>query len=874
MGRFVLLPLAFFSSGAAALIFEVLWFRALGRLLGNTVWAGAVVLAAFMLGIALGGMLAARWRTRIRRPARAFALAEAVVAASGVLIVWGLPPAEMLVGQWLAPLADQPGLRMAVRLVLALLAMLVPTIAMGMTLALGVRALAAESATRALGVLYAANTFGACVAPLAAEFHLIGALGLRGTSLVAMGLNLIAAAIALTVRSSSPAPLAPAGAYRAPPRLLVAAAIAGGLALALEVIWFRLLILYVPGSDENFAVMLAVMLAGIALGGVAAPLLRGVSIAWVAAASTAAVVLGYLVSGWSAQSATLLHYALPLMLPAAALSGALFTLLGGSLAADAASAQPAIGHLTSANTLGAAAGAALAALALLPTFGMETSLFLLAAGYVALPLVLAHNAGALRRAWPALVALAALAFFPFGRIGAHLTEAALPYQLLDGGGRVVRVTEGPTTTLQVLRRDRFGEPVSWRLLTDNYSMTAINRYAMRYMQLFAWLPLSLHAEPRRALLISYGAGNTARALLSEPELRELTVVDVSPEMLAASPLLHGAADPLKDPRARIVLEDGRHFLRTRREQFDIITAEPPPPVMAGVVNLYTREYFEALARRLAPGGLVTYWLPVIQFEPAGARAVVAAFCHAFPDCTLWAGQREDWILMGGRDFRHRPSAERVARLWRNPLAGELLRGNGLEHPGQLGATFLADAAQLRDWVQAPVLTDDFPKRMAPAADPVAMLKEYAGMLEPARGRANFTASGWIRSHWPEPLIAASLPFFAVQPALNAQIPPDPAKALPHIDAILRETDLRVPVLWLLDTDLVELAIVERRLAAGQTRREFPYLLGARALAERDFGAAAKFLAQAAQRDPGKASLAAYAACRLENRQNDCVGRAQ
>jgi len=189
MGRFVLLPLAFFASGAAALVFEVLWFRALGRLLGNTVWAGAVVLAAFMLGIALGGILVARGSTRIRRPALAFALAECTVAVTGVAIVWGLPVAEPAVGALLAPLVGHPFLVTAIRLVLALGAMLVPTIAMGTTLALGVRAFAAPSTTRGLGVLYAANTLGACVAPLVAEFHLIGAVGLRGRDRKSTRLN-------------------------------------------------------------------------------------------------------------------------------------------------------------------------------------------------------------------------------------------------------------------------------------------------------------------------------------------------------------------------------------------------------------------------------------------------------------------------------------------------------------------------------------------------------------------------------------------------------------------------------------------------------------------------------------------------------------
>jgi spermidine synthase len=141
--------------------------------------------------------------------------------------------------------------------------------------------------------------------------------------------------------------------------------------------------------------------------------------------------------------------------------------------------------------------------------------------------------------------------------------------------------------------------------------------------------LALHPAPRRALLISYGAGNTAQALLDEPSLQQLTIVDTSPEILDASRLLHPDHDPLRDPRVRVVLEGRPAYLLSRDEQFDIVTGEPPPPEIAGVVNLYTSEYFAALARRLAPGGLATYWLPVRQFEPRGARAVIAAWCAAF-----------------------------------------------------------------------------------------------------------------------------------------------------------------------------------------------------------------------------------------------------
>jgi len=861
MRESVRLPLAFFCSGAAARLFEVLWFRALGRVVGNTVWAGALVLTAFMLGMALGGVLAARWAQRIRNPGRAFAIAEATVAVTGTLLVWSLPELEALVGSWLAPMVEHSGLLAAVRLAFSFAALLVPTTAMGMTLAFGVRLLAHKETTRALGILYAANTFGACIAPLVAEYQLVGALGLRGTALVAAGLNAIAAAIALQARAVS-LPAAEEVAPRFPRRALAAAALAGALALGLEVIWFRILLLYAPGSDATFAVMLAIMLFGIAVGGALAPLLARAGFVWVASGSSLAVVVGYLVAGplHIPGRPELVHYALPLMLPAAILSGSLFTLLGAQLRGRLQNPQAAIGRLTTANTLGAAVGAAGAGLVLLPLLGMERSLFLFAAGYALLPLLLVESRAAWKGLWPALAAVAGLAVFPFGRIEAHLAEAAFQYQLYDSS-KVAQVTQGPTTTLQLLRRDRFGEPLAWRLLTDSFSMTAIDRYSLRYMELFAWLPLSLHAEPRRALLISYGAGNTAGALLSDPQLAQLTVVDISPEILAASPVIHPDRDPLRDPRVRLVKEDGRHFLRTRREQFDIITAEPPPPVIAGVVNLYTKEYFAALAERLAPGGLATYWLPVLQFDPAGAKAVTAAFCEAFPDCTLWVGGRYDWILMGGRDFRHQPGTRHFARLWRDPLAGLRLVADGFEHPAQLGAAFLADATQLRQWVGATLpVTDDRPKRMKVDLVFDRPSSEYAQIMQADGARQRFEASPWIAAHWPKELLGWTPQYFAVQPVLNSQIGIDVVKNLADVDTVLRHTDLRIPVLWLLDTDMTEQAIIDRRLADGM-RTEYTFALGARALADRDYARASTLFVQAAQGNPRAGAAAAYALCR-------------
>jgi spermidine synthase len=855
----VRLALAFFASGAAGLLFEVLWFRALGRALGNTVWAATVVLTAFMLGIAIGALVAARWSPR--HPGRAFAAAELTVAIAGTAVVWALPALESTIAQGLAPLAANGTALAAARLLIALLALLAPTIAMGMTLPFGVRLLADRETTRALGMLYAANTLGACVAPMTAEFLLIEALGLRGTALAAASLNLLAATLALLhpVPSLAPRTRQPATST-APSRLLVVAAGAGALALALEVIWFRLLLLHAPATDASFALMLMLLLLGVALGSLAAPLFGRWRPAWIVAATGAAVVLGYWMASPAESVAGLLRYAIPLMVPACVLSGALFTMLGTMLRADVPDPRPAIARLTSANTLGAAAGAAAAGLLLLPRAGMEASLFLIAAGYAALTLLLIG--GRSWKAWlPSAAALAALALFPFGLMKSHLAQAAHFYLAVDGA-KVVRLTEGPVTTLQVLRTDRFGIAYRWRLLTDSYSMSGIERNSLRYMQLFAWLPLALHPAPRRALLISYGAGVTAQALLDEKSLDRLTIVDVSPEILAASRTLHPEGDPLRDPRVQLVLEDGRHYLFSRSEQFDLITGEPPPPGVAGVVNLYSAEYFTALAQRLAPGGLASYWLPVHHLEPRGARAVIAAWCGAFPDCSLWSGSGRHWVLLGGREFAHGPDLPRIVRLWDSPASAARIAASGFEHPAQLGAAFIADAAQLRGWISGmPPLTDDYPKRIAmPPAPPGASPDEYSPWLNLQGVRDRFAKSPWVARHWPQDLREQTLQFFSVQPIVNSEPVPDSAR-MATVDWLLRGTGLQVPVYWLLDSDIEEQRILERL----PHRREHAYARGVRALAERDYPRAAAFFLEAGER-----KLEAYARCRADSAQAPCA----
>ena len=281
-GDRLVLAAVFLVSGASALLFETLWFRLAGLVFGVSAQASALVLSSFMGGLALGNALIARFGRDVTNPVRFYAIMELLVGIWGALLVLGFPLLSVWLGAMLQPVLAKPILLNSLRFSFSFLLFLLPATAMGVTLPLLVKALARRPGEfgRALGGLYGSNTLGACLGALAGETLCIAPLGLAGTGLLAAGLNLAAAAGALFLAPrfrdlpSGTEPPTPPKAQSAltgrARRLLGAGFLAGGAFLALEVVWTRFLQLFVRSTNLAFAVMLAVILAGIGLGGLLA----------------------------------------------------------------------------------------------------------------------------------------------------------------------------------------------------------------------------------------------------------------------------------------------------------------------------------------------------------------------------------------------------------------------------------------------------------------------------------------------------------------------------------------------------------------------------------------------------------------------------
>ena len=714
---------------------------------------------------------------------------------------------------------------------------------------------------------------------------------------------------------------------RPPLAPLAAAGLAGANLLVLEVVWLRFLSMFVLTTTLAMSVMLAVVLAAIGSGAlVGARWLAGHSSAVadvpaVALGAGCAVVVSY--AGFDALTSgtqvgdwqQMVWFAGVLTSPTAFMSGVLFTLLGDRLSRDVGSAERAAAWLALANTVGATFGPLLATFLLLPALGMERTFFAVAASYVVIAAMLltldrialaariapaiptartsatasaagtavsARSGFAARKATvaAALACLAALAAFPFGTMHrVYFTRAAAPYA--GDGSTIVATREGTSETIFVMRQTWMGQPVYDRLVTNGFSMSGTAVPALRYMRDFVYLPMLLRASPlRRVLVICYGVGVTAAAATDIPWVQSIDVVELSRDIVAMSDVIYTPdRHPLRDPRIRLHIEDGRSFLEASEDRFDLITGEPPPPRTPGAVNIYTREYFRLMHDRLTEGGMATYWLPVARPHPGtDVNTIVRAFCDTFDDCSLWNATPFDLMLVGTRHSDGPVALASVRQAWAiEPLAGKL-REIGFDRPEQVGATFLGDAAFVRQLAaDAPPLTDDFPQRLRPDAfrrslsDPrdfadAAVRTLYERVTDPRRAREAFERSAFVQRVFPPGLRADTAPFFEVQPLVNRVLLEggNPLRRIEDLDAVLTRTSLQTLALWMLGTDDVKQRIARAR---DDQTGSAQYARALDRLAARDYLGAATGFAAAEQRGFRGATLRpllVYALCRGGN----------
>ena len=714
----------FIASGAAGLIYQVVWSSQLVVVFGNTTEAVGTIITAFMAGLGFGGLAGGLIAPRLARPLRVYGITELGVALAALLVPLGF---RLIDGAYHSAYDTASASTLTLlRLGLALATVTPVTFLMGLTLPLLTRHLVTSMryAGANMAGLYSANTLGAMAGSVVSGFILIELFGLSATAHVAVSLNVLAGAIALLLairqpHAASNAELSDAEGQAPvlsqPLRLAVygASFVSGFVALGLEVLWTRMLAEGTGSQIYQFVGILTAFLFGIAAGG---GIYRAVSrrandsigtlaalFLGVAVATFLTVPLG---AAWPVGNAI----RAVMLIPATTCMGYAFPLSARLVSRGVAHSARGIGVLYAWNTLGSILGTLTATFVLTSTLGTNDSILILAAADAATAVVLSLMAvRSLKTPWlvlPVTGAAVTVALPALVAAGSPLAFTATQRDL-EASGLPHFHTEDRLSTV-----DAVGGAIDDRLLyTSGTTMTSI----VVETKLMAYLPKVIRPAAKDFLDICFGMGTTYRSSL----LLGLNTdaVDLSPSVPQMMPVFYSDAGKfLNNPRGRVITSDGRNYVRLTSRKYDVIAVDPPPPIQtAGAAVLYSREFYADAHRALRPGGMMLQWL-YFGIDLDQLREHIRTFRSQFPHVLILIHLDDAAIYMFGSDAPIGWDDATVTRILESP-----------EAKADIGATSDAGALPNKPWTEilagmrwlqdgevdrfvgdGPLITDDHP----------------------------------------------------------------------------------------------------------------------------------------------------------------------
>jgi len=727
----------FVASGAAGLVDQVCFSKYLSYVVGATAYAVSAVLAAFMTGLALGAYAGGKVSLRVLRPVALYGVLELVVA-----VAVAVAPREFeLLASVYAGLArrapDSLAALSALRWLVALVIVIVPTTAMGATLPILTRALrdgaGAKSRERQLGALYAANTCGGAGGAVLAAYLVLPVLGLRGTVWAAAALSAAVGVAALWLgRHVAPAPLDEARGgtphASAPDRsrepseretwiLVVVAFASGCLAFAAEVIFTHLLALLIGNSAYAFGLILAVFLCCLFAGAACAAtfakrrgdtalaaglLLTGAALCgtlplWDELPRLFAALGGRVTTFGGREAVRALAAFLILCLPTTVM-GLTFPLILQRVARTSAPSRW-VGRLTAVNTVGAVVGALGTGYGLLPWLGSQRSL-----EAVVVLFALASAAAALLAGPDARRRLFAIAA---GVCLITPLEQRWNLARLTGGSNVYFEKWSEPEAIPFLREDVHGGVTSVTrskgvlTLLTNGKFQGNTGWEMNAQRFFAHYPSLFVSNFDRALVIGLGTGTTLGTLAAYP-WKKLDVVEISPSIVEAARqyFKSGNLGAIDDPRVTVHHGDGRNYALVDDGHYDLVGMELSSIWFAGASNLYSREFYRLIRARLAPGGIFQQWVQLHHVYRRDFATVVGTLRSEFPHVALFYGGGQGILVASEEPLE--ASLARLQALEARPEIGRVLpdrrhladlRGDILAFDAGLDA-FLEDSARL------------------------------------------------------------------------------------------------------------------------------------------------------------------------------------
>ena len=763
----------FFFSGAAGLIYQVVWTRMLSQIFGNTTYAIATVLSAFMAGLAIGSYWFGKIADRGKNDFLLYGLLEAGVGVYGFLVPFFFAGAQKVYSPIFSLNESQPFLFNLFLFFLSFVLLVFPTLLMGATLPVLSRFFVRSFAQfgRRIGDLYATNTLGAVIGCAMGGFFLIPVYGMRTTVYVAASVNMLIAIVILIVdRLRDPEPVAEAAEVEARSQdaaqaaaqgstyldwvLLGSFALSGFASLVYENAWTRSLTLVIGSSIYSFSTMLVTFLIGLALGGfIYARVLGnrearlstfGLVELWVGLSALATIplfeqlplIFVRLLHGFGDTFTVFLYLqiflsALVMFVPTILL-GMTFPLVARLFTQSLYRVGSGVGSSYAANTVGAVLGAFAGGFLLIPNIGVQNAIIFGVVMNLMIGcwlIVSDGRLGFLPRYGLGLAVLVLAAIIPFkvkrwdpNVLTSGVTIYNDRYEALPSDSLrveemkrddVLFYREGLTTTVSV-----------HKILGSDYLYFKSNgkidgSYGDALSQLMtSYIAMMLHPKAETALTIGLGSGMSAKALATFKSLKSIEVIEIEPTMIEASKFFdrqsvrvdtfpagvgfppddsksrvwYNAAEKrlyykgvmseatrtelmnrsedkdyrgmidrlyrnarhsrhssvLEDKRVRVIPTDGRNYILATPKFYDVITAEPSNPWIAGIANLYTREFYKVINSKIKDDGIFAQWFHNYSMSPDDFRMVFRTFAEAFPHVSLWSMKESDFLLIGSK----------------------------------------------------------------------------------------------------------------------------------------------------------------------------------------------------------------------------------
>ncbi len=750
-----ILLLLFAGSGCSALIYEIVWYHLLQLAIGSTAVSLGVLLATFMGGLCIGSIWFPKLRLRDQHPLRIYAFLEIGIALCGLLVLFGIP----LIDRVYVAGAEHGMPGMLLRGFIAAVCLLPPTILMGASLPAIVRWI--ESTPRGVswwGLLYGGNTMGAVFGCLLAGFYLLRIYNTAVATFVAAAINVTVALLSFVLVKWTPPQAAPedSGAeavlHREPAQemdesgesrwpVYVTIAISGACALGAEVIWTRLMGMLLGATVYVFSIILAVFLAGLALGSTGG--------AWLVRSVRPRLALGWcqiLLAGAIAWTAYMIADSVPYwpinplltinpwdtfqldmvrclwaILPPTILWGASFPLALASVASRGEDSGKVVGGVYAANTLGAIIGALVTSLALIPWIGTQQSqriiliLSALSALFMLVPFITKHKSILAAACLTASLVLAGVFAWTLDPVPGELIAYGRRMAINSGKSRVLLTKEGRNSSVAITQWNDGAIEID----VNGHVEATTEPFDMKLQRMVGHLPALLHPNPKSVLGIGFGAGVSAGTFTTYPGIEHITVCEIEPVIPPISTRYFSQQDydVMDNPRTRIVYDDARHFVLTTTEKFDIIASDPLDVFVKGTAALYSKEYFESVKEHLNPGGYFSLYVPLYESDVRTVKSELATFFEVFPYGTVWAntinGQGYDMVFLGQAEplkINLDEIEQRLARPDYAPVA-ESLREIGFGSAIDLFSTYAGQKADYAAWLQGADINHDSDLRL-------------------------------------------------------------------------------------------------------------------------------------------------------------------